>query len=85
MNLLNKTTVTIIFFVCLYGSSYSQGQLELSNKKASKQAKALYRYIQDMYGKKMLSGQMASTGKFDELKYIRQITGHPGYGLYRQQ
>lgn len=54
---------------------YGQERMELSNKKASKQAKALYSYIQDMYGKKILSGQMVSTGKFDELKYVQDSTG----------
>ena len=39
-----------------------QAQLtgKLSNKKASKEATALYTYIKDMFGKKILSGQMYS-------------------------
>ena len=74
-NFFNKTVSAVILFTCLHTMAYSQAQLELSNKKASKQAKALYRYIQDMYGKKILSGQMVSTGNFDELKYIQDSTG----------
>jgi len=75
MNLFNKTLSAIIFFGCLGAIAHGQEQLELSNKKASKQAKALYNYIQDMYGKKILSGQMVSGWGFDELKYIQDSTG----------
>ncbi len=52
-----------------------QGPLTLSNKHASREAIALYKYIQDMYGKKILSGQMVSGWGFDELKYIQDSTG----------
>ena len=43
---------------------------------ASPEAKALLNFVYDMYGKKMLSGQMWSPwGEFDELEKIREITG----------
>ena len=48
---------------------------KLSNRKASKEAAALYTYIKDMFGKKILSGQMYSGWGFDEFKYIHGITG----------
>jgi len=75
MNFYNKTVAVIIFLGCLGAAGYSQARLVLSNKKASKQAIALYNYIQDMYGKKILSGQMVSGWGFDELKYIQDSTG----------
>ncbi len=53
----------------------TQARLKLSNKDASREASALYNYIQDMYGRKILSGQMVSGWGFDELKYIRDSTG----------
>src|SRR4051794_41067440 len=48
---------------------------KLSNKKATKEALALYTYINDMFGKKTLSGQMYSGWGFDEFKYIHEATG----------
>jgi hypothetical protein len=41
----------------------------------SPEAVALFRYIQDMYGKKMISGQMCTPWGIDELKYIKDLTG----------
>ncbi|GAB3937838.1 glycosyl hydrolase [Mucilaginibacter myungsuensis] len=55
--------------------SYGQARLSLSNKNASAEAKAVYAYLQDMYGKKMLAGQMTSNWGFDELKYVLDSTG----------
>src|SRR5690242_7863781 len=49
--------------------------VKLSNKAASKEAIALYAYINDMFGKKILSGQMFSGWGFDEFKYIHETTG----------
>jgi hypothetical protein len=42
---------------------------------ASPEAVALFRYIQDMYSKKMLSGQMWAPWGIDELNYIKDLTG----------
>ncbi|HEX8350141.1 MAG TPA: glycosyl hydrolase [Hymenobacter sp.] len=53
----------------------AQRRQQLSNPKATKEAKALYAYINDMYGKKMLSGQMWASWGIDELKYIQDSTG----------
>ncbi len=54
----------------------SQPPIELSNKKASDEARALYNYLLAMRGKQVLSGQMVSNfGRFDELKYINEVTG----------
>lgn len=56
---------------------------ELSNPNASAEAKALYCYIQSIFGKKILSGQMGSSWGVDELAYIQTNTGkQPAiYGL----
>lgn len=68
-----------ILFVCslfVAASVYGQARLELSDTKASAEARALYNYLQDIYGKKTLSGQMVSNfGGIDELKYLQDVTG----------
>jgi hypothetical protein len=48
---------------------------KLSTPNPSAEAKALYRYLLDVYGKKILSGQMWVPWGFDELKYIQGETG----------
>jgi hypothetical protein len=53
----------------------AQTRQQLSNPNATKEAKALYAYLQAMNGKKILSGQMCSTWGVDELRYIKDITG----------
>ncbi|TCD26404.1 mannan endo-1,4-beta-mannosidase A and B [Pedobacter psychrodurus] len=50
-------------------------QKHLSNKDASKEANALYAYLKEMYGKKILSGQMSSSWGVDEINYIKTVTG----------
>jgi hypothetical protein len=71
-----KTTMRLLFS-CLLFSTFVHAQLpvKLSNKNASHEAVALYRYINDMFGKKILSGQMYSGWGFDEFKYINELTG----------
>jgi len=71
----NKTALLLIFSVFLSISAYSQARLALSNKNASKEARALYSYLQAMHGKKMLAGQMVLFGNVQELDYIQQTTG----------
>lgn len=62
--------------VLALGSTVSlHAQRKLSNPNASKEAVALYKYIQDMDGKKILSGQMWSNFSGDELVYIQTNTG----------
>ncbi len=74
-----KITHTIRLFVALLGFSpfglLAQNGHTLSNPKATKEAVALYAYLNDMFGKKTLSGQMFSGWGFDEIKYINSITG----------
>jgi len=68
-------TVLFLIFSAFYASAYSQARLALSNKNASREARALYNYLQDMHGKKMLAGQMVLFGHVEELEYIQQTTG----------
>lgn len=64
----NKTTNNKTFIVTR----------ELVTPNPSLEAKALYRYLTDMYGEKILSGQMVVPWGIDELDYIKSITGkHP--------
>jgi hypothetical protein len=75
MNIYSKTALFFIFSAFFYFSACSQERLQLSNKNASKEAKALYSYLQDMHGKKMLAGQMVLFGHVEELEYIQATTG----------
>ncbi len=47
----------------------------LSNTNATSEATALYNYLLDINGKRMLSGQMSTPWGIDELRYIKQRTG----------
>ena len=48
-----------VFMFFLFGSNwiYAQAPIELSNKNATVEAKALYNYLLAIRGKKILSGQ----------------------------
>ena len=48
---------------------------ELSTSNPSPEAKALYRYLQNVFGEKILSGQMTEQGGTDKIEYIMSITG----------
>lgn len=67
--------IGLFFIAALTKPAFSQQRMVLSNKNASAEAKALYSYLQNMYGKKMLAGQMTSNWGFDELKYVQDSTG----------
>ena len=54
---------------------FAQSNHKLSDPGATKEAVALYAYINDMFGKKTLSGQMFSGWGFDEIKYVHDVTG----------
>ncbi|CAN5360868.1 hypothetical protein BH11BAC3_BH11BAC3_06600 [soil metagenome] len=70
-----KSYLLFIIFFALASPSYAQKNGKLSTRKASNEAKALYAYLNDMFGKKILAGQMYASWGFDELKYIRDSTG----------
>ena len=69
--------IALFLLVTLLFPPHVQAQTtaSLSNKEASPEAVALYRYIIDMFGKKILSGQMYSGWGFDEFKYVYNATG----------
>ena len=74
----NKHTCILLTFFTLSVlpfTLFAQPQHKLSDGKATTEAKALYAYINDMFGKKTLSGQMSSYWGFDEINYIYSITG----------
>jgi hypothetical protein len=48
---------------------------KLSNPSSSPEAQALYSYLLDIYGKKILSGQMWVPWGMNELNYIQEKTG----------
>lgn len=53
----------------------AQKSVQLTTPNPSKEATALFSYLNDMYGKKIISGQMWAPWGYDELKYIKEITG----------
>ncbi|MDA3893111.1 MAG: glycosyl hydrolase [Salinivirgaceae bacterium] len=88
---MNKRILSIIIYYIIAGSISSNlfAQVpELSksndfpfqdkplvNPNPSVEAKAVFRYIQDMYGKKMLSGQMWAPWGVQEIDYVESNTG----------
>lgn len=58
-----------------YAQSASTTRDTLCTPNPSKEAVALYRYLLDMKGKKILSGQMDSSWGIDEFDYIKTNTG----------
>lgn len=53
----------------------AQKGTKLCTPRPSKEAVALFNYLNDMYGKKILSGQMWSSWGIDELQYIQDVVG----------
>jgi Glycosyl hydrolase family 26 len=76
---MKKKVIYRLLIVCVVSgwslTISAQQQHPLSDAKATKEARALYAYINDMFGKKTLSGQMFSGWGFDEINYIHKITG----------
>jgi hypothetical protein len=48
---------------------------KLRTPNPSREAEALYRFLLEIYGKRILSGQMWAPWGYDELKYIQEKTG----------
>lgn len=67
--------VAIVIVLSFCTATHAQKNARLSNKNASAEAVALYAYINDVFGKKTLSGQMFSGWGFDEINYVYSITG----------
>src|SRR5690606_3194 len=64
-----------VLFVSFPLSLHAQSKHTLSTPYPSKEAVALYAYINDMFGKRMLSGQMESSWGIEEMEYIEKVTG----------
>jgi hypothetical protein len=71
---MNLKTFVIALLIVLPSRSIARQQ-QLSNLKASKEAAALYAYLNEMSGKKILSGQMSSSWGVNEIDYIKEVTG----------
>ena len=71
---IKKLLLLLILAGCSQGSEAQQTP-ELSNQQSSPEAKALFKYLNDINGKKILSGQMWASWGYDELKYIKEVTG----------
>ncbi len=69
-----KRTLIALLLFGFVGNVFAQKAV-LSNPSPSKEAKALYAYLNDIKGKKTLSGQMYASWGYDELKYIKEVTG----------
>ena len=71
-----KRTIILCFVLFLAFSHINVlAQQTLCTPKPSKEAVALYKYLLDMKGKKILSGQMWSPWGIDEIKYLLDNTG----------
>lgn len=70
-----KKLTIFLLLIGFSASVYAQKAPKLSNKNASPEAVALFAYLNDMNGKKIISGQMDVKWGVDELKYVQDVTG----------
>jgi beta-mannanase len=75
MKSLSIIKVLLVFLLLSAANLHAQTTAKLVTPNASKEAVALFKYINAMYGKKILSGQMWSSWGIDELKYVQEVTG----------
>src|SRR5881275_1837039 len=75
MKKIRKIGAILITLTVLATSLRAQKAEPLVTPNASKEAKALFAYLNDIYGKKILSGQMWASWEIDELKYLKEVTG----------
>jgi len=66
---------SILFILNVGYTQSSRPAGTLSNLHPSKEAKAVYNFLMDMKGKKILSGQQDSPWGIDEFEYLRENTG----------
>ena len=77
MKKVSKRLLFLVGFLVAALLIQAQQNATLTTPNPSAEAKALFRYLNDMYGKKILSGQMWASWGIDELKYIKEVTGKP--------
>ncbi len=74
----NPFVFLLLFLICVpffAGSKNKPGEYKpLSAPNPSPEAKAVYEYMQDMFGEKILSGQMSAPWGIDELEYVKKVT-----------
>lgn len=75
MKQLRKTILLLAVSLQIAVTVPAQKNISLVTPNPSKEAKALFAYLNDMYGKKILSGQMWASWGYDELKYLKDSTG----------
>jgi beta-mannanase len=78
--MMKKLLMFSMILILTLNSAFSQTEAiipfrSLCNPNASREAIALYMYLQDMKGKKILSGQQDSPWGIDEFEYIKTNTG----------
>ncbi|MFD1468246.1 glycosyl hydrolase [Hymenobacter caeli] len=73
--MLRRASYFVCYLLALPLLLAAQPARSLTNRRASKEARALYAYLNDIYGKKTLAGQMWASWGIDELKYIQDSTG----------
>lgn len=77
---MNKSTLLLLLsimiaFSCSSPQAVKIEEVKLSTPNPSEEAVALYRYLHDMNGKVILSGQMWAPWGIDEIDYIYEKTG----------
>lgn len=70
-----KKTLLFTVLVFLGNTLFAQRITTLTTKNPSKEAVALFSYLNDIYGKKTLAGQMDAKWGVDELAYVKENTG----------
>jgi beta-mannanase len=70
-----KVKLLLTIFTVFALLTQAQKSIQLTTPNPSKEAKALFSYLNDTYGTKIISGQMWAPWGYDELKYIKEITG----------
>lgn len=71
----NYLIILLIAASCSKQTASSYEEVKLSTPNPSKEAVALYRYLHDMNGKVILSGQMWAPWGIDEIEYVFNETG----------
>ncbi|MFW5699344.1 MAG: glycosyl hydrolase [Bacteroidota bacterium] len=76
MNLIRLISLSIVITLCFSLTGISQPLSDtLVTPNPSIEAQAVFRYLQDMYGKKTLSGQMWAPWGINEKDYVQTTTG----------
>jgi len=72
---IKQSSIIALTLILTFSNLLVKAQSQLCTPNPSKEAVAVYRYLQDMKGKKILAGQMWAPWGIDELKYLQTNTG----------